>query len=59
MEKWCAALLPPAALPHRRCKPRRDLRLGPPPALATAVPNASNHALDAIVTTEHNNGLQF
>ena len=46
------------ALPRRRCKPRHDLRLGSPPCLATAASNASNHALDAIVSNEHHNGIQ-
>ena len=47
------------ALPRRHHKPRRDLRLGPPPCLATAAFNASNLALDATVVTEHNGGLQL
>ena len=46
------------ALPRRRCKPLRDLRLGSPPHPATAVLNASNHVLDAIVITEHNIGME-
>ena len=46
-------------LPRRRRKPRRDPRLASPPCLATAASNTSNHALDAIVINEHNNGIQF
>ena len=46
------------ALLRRRCEPRRDLRLGSPPCLATAASNASNRALDAIVINEHNIGIQ-
>ena len=59
MEKWCAALLLPTALPHRRCTPHRNLRLGSPPCLTTVVLNASNPVLDAIVITEHNIGIHF
>ena len=59
MEKRCAALLPPAALPHRRYMPHRDRRLGSPPCLTAAVFNASNLVLDAIMITEHNIGIQL
>ena len=46
------------ALPHRRCKPRRDLHLGSPPSFAMARTNVSNLAYNVIVVTEHNDGLQ-
>ena len=47
------------ALPRRRCKPRRDLRFGTPPRLATAASDVSNHTRDAIMDNEHNIGIQF
>ena len=42
------APLPPAASPHRRCTPQRDLRLGVPPSLDMACTNASNPTHDVI-----------